>query len=35
MRTTAEIVVGVLPELAFAREHDESTGYLELQIRRR
>jgi predicted DNA-binding protein with PD1-like motif len=35
VRTTAEIVLGVLPQIEFAREHDECTGYLELQIRDR
>lgn len=33
IRTTAEIVVGVLPDLAFARGHDPETGYRELVIR--
>ena len=33
VRTTAEIIVGLLPDLEFSREHDEATGYLELQIR--
>ena len=34
VRTTAEIVIGVLPSLTFAREFDDVTGYKELQIRR-
>ena len=32
VRTTAEIVVGVLPNIVFSREMDDATGYLELQI---
>lgn len=32
VRTTAEVVLGVMPELKFTREIDEATGYLELQI---
>ena len=32
--TTAEIVLGVLPQLQFLRELDETTGYPELSIRR-
>lgn len=35
IRTTGEIVVGVLPDLALAREHDPATGYRELLVRRR
>lgn len=30
--TTAEIVIGVLPQLRFAREFDEATGFRELAI---
>jgi uncharacterized protein len=30
--TTAEIVIGVLPELRFEREPDETTGFKELAI---
>ena len=30
--TTAEIVVGVLPQLSFCRESDETTGFQELSI---
>lgn len=30
--TTAEIVIGVLPQLQFAREFDEATGFKELAI---
>jgi hypothetical protein len=30
--TTAEIVLGVLPQLQFRREHDSATGYPELVI---
>lgn len=33
IRTTGEIVVGVLPDLAFGRGHDPETGYRELVIR--
>ena len=32
VRTTAELVVGLLPEWLFRRELDPSTGYAELQI---
>ena len=32
VRTTAELVLGALPELQFSRAHDEVTGYKELQI---
>ncbi len=35
MRTTAELVVGLLPEWRFSRELDPATGYAELQISRR
>ena len=30
--TTAEIVIGILPQLCFRRELDETTGYRELTI---
>jgi predicted DNA-binding protein with PD1-like motif len=30
--TTAEIVIGVLPNYRFAREQDEASGYKELKI---
>jgi predicted DNA-binding protein with PD1-like motif len=33
VRTTAEIVLGLLPGLRFEREHDPVTGHRELQIR--
>lgn len=33
VRTTAELVLGVLPGLVFTREHDPATGYAELVIR--
>ncbi len=33
--TTAEIVIGILPELKFLREHDQASGYRELVIYRR
>ena len=32
VRTTAELVLGLLPDWQFSREHDTSTGYAELQI---
>jgi predicted DNA-binding protein with PD1-like motif len=32
VRTTAELVVGLLPEWRFSRELDLATGYAELQI---
>jgi predicted DNA-binding protein with PD1-like motif len=35
VRTTAELVVGLLPEWEFRRELDSATGYAELQITRR
>ena len=31
--TTAELILHTYPELAFSREHDESTGYTELVIK--
>ena len=34
VRTTAELVLGLLPDWQFSREQDASTGYAELQIRR-
>ncbi len=33
VRTTAELMVGLLPEWQFRRELDPATGYVELQIR--
>jgi uncharacterized protein len=35
VRTTAELVVGLLPEWRFSRELDPATGYAELQISHR
>ena len=35
VRTTAELVIGLLPEWRFRREHDPTTGYAELQISRK
>lgn len=35
VRTTAELVVGVLPDWSFRREIDPATGFRELQIRQR
>jgi len=32
VRTTAEVLLALLPEWAFSREPDAATGYLELQI---
>jgi uncharacterized protein len=32
VRTTAEIVLALLPEHRFSREHDEATGFPELSI---
>ena len=32
VRTTAELVVGLLPEWRFCRELDSATGFAELQI---
>ncbi len=32
VRTTAELVVGLLPDWQFRREFDPATGYAELQI---
>ena len=32
VRTTAEIVLGVMPSLVFSREFEAATGYQELQI---
>jgi predicted DNA-binding protein with PD1-like motif len=32
VRTTAELVIGVLPKLVFERALDSSTGYKELQV---
>ena len=33
VRTTAELLLALLPEHRFAREHDAATGFLELTIR--
>jgi uncharacterized protein len=30
--TTAELIIGILPNLSFTREFDETTGYRELKI---
>jgi predicted DNA-binding protein with PD1-like motif len=32
VRTTAELVVGLLPEWRFCRQLDPATGYAELRI---
>ena len=32
VRTTAELVIGLLPEWRFSRELDPATGYPELRI---
>lgn len=33
VRTTAELLLALLPDWSFTREHDAATGYAELQIR--
>ncbi len=33
VRTTAELVIGLLPEWQFSRKLDLATGYAELQIK--
>ena len=33
VRTTAEIVIGILPELSFERTLDKETGYPELEVK--
>ena len=33
VRTTAEIVIGVLADVAFSREYDPATGYRELVVK--
>ena len=33
VRTTAELVIGLLPEWQFSRKLDLDTGYAELQIK--
>ena len=33
VRTTAEVLLALLPEWRFSREHDEATGYAELRMR--
>lgn len=33
--TTAEVVVAELPDVTFAREHDEASGYDELVVRKK
>lgn len=33
--TTAEIVVGVTPDIVFTREPDPTFGYKELEVRKR
>ncbi len=35
VRTTAELVIGLLPEWLFSREFDPATGYAELAIKDR
>lgn len=35
VRTTAELVIGLLPEWRFRRELDPATGYAELEISQR
>jgi predicted DNA-binding protein with PD1-like motif len=33
VRTTAELLIGVLPEFRFSRETDPQTGFAELVVR--
>lgn len=33
VRTTAEVLVLILPEHSFTREHDPATGFAELVVR--
>jgi predicted DNA-binding protein with PD1-like motif len=33
VRTTAEVLVGLLPDLRFTREEDPATGYRELVVK--
>ena len=35
VRTTAEVLLALLPDWQFAREHDPATGWAELAIRRK
>jgi predicted DNA-binding protein with PD1-like motif len=35
VRTTAEVLVAILPDWKLSREHDDATGYQELAIERR
>ena len=35
VRTTAEVLIAVLPEWKLSREHDAASGYKELTISRR
>ncbi len=35
IRTTAEVILGVMPDYVFTREDDPQTGYRELRIRRK
>jgi uncharacterized protein len=35
VRTTAEVLLALLPDWRFSREQDAATGYAELQITRR
>jgi predicted DNA-binding protein with PD1-like motif len=35
VRTTAEVLVGLMPEHSFSREYDEGSGYAELVVRSR
>ena len=34
VRTTAEVLLGLLPSWSFTREHDAATGFPELRVRR-
>jgi predicted DNA-binding protein with PD1-like motif len=33
VRTTAEVLIALLPESSFSRQHDPQTGYAELNMR--
>ncbi len=35
VRTTAEVLIGLLPDWSFTRELDAATGYAELTVRKR
>lgn len=35
VRTTAELVLGIIPDISFERTYDEATGYKELKVSKR